>query len=144
MQRIEKGTQFLSNLPESVKVVVFLGNSDSYVKQCQALLRKMFSDSFERINDMAVRADRRTWVHVAHPSGLNGHFNTWLNSDSGPGKKTDPSSASSWCDLRLGAGTKARVHVPSHSVIWLIVIELHRRALLSPLFLAGSPISSCP
>lgn len=80
-------SKYLVNLPKTVKVVVFLGNSDSYVKGCQNLLRLQFPSDFAQINDMAVRADGRIWVHIAHPSGLNGHFNTWLNSDSGPGAK---------------------------------------------------------
>jgi hypothetical protein len=36
---------------------------------------------------MAVRADNRVWVHLAHPSGLNGHFKAWLETEAGPGKK---------------------------------------------------------
>jgi hypothetical protein len=36
---------------------------------------------------MAVVADGRIWIHIAHPSGLNGHFKTWLNGSAGPGLK---------------------------------------------------------
>ena len=42
---------------------------------------------FKHINTMAVYADGRYWIHIAHPSGLNGHFNTWLHSDLGSGQK---------------------------------------------------------
>ncbi|MCK0107647.1 hypothetical protein [Marinobacter sp. S0848L] len=80
-------SKYLGVLPKTVRVVVFLGNSDGYVKGCQELLQRQFPDDFEQINDMAVHADGRVWVHIAHPSGLNGHFNTWLNTDSGPGAK---------------------------------------------------------
>ncbi len=80
-------SKYLGNLPTTVKVIVFLGNSNAYVKGCQELLQRQFPTNFEQINDMAVRADGRLWIHIAHPSGLNGHFNTWLNSDTGPGKK---------------------------------------------------------
>ncbi len=80
-------SKYLVNLPKTVKAVIFLGNSDAYVKDCQNLLRHKFPSDFEKLNDMAVRADGRVWIHVAHPSGLNGHFNTWLTSSSGPGEK---------------------------------------------------------
>jgi hypothetical protein len=78
---------FLSNLPKSVKGVFFLGNDDKYVTSCQAVLQRKFSADFKRINSMSVFADNRVWVHLAHPSGLNGHFNTWLSSDIGSGIK---------------------------------------------------------
>ena len=81
------GSTFLKNLPLSVKVVLFLGNTDSYVQSCQLMLQRLFPADFAYINPMAVRADGRIWVHLAHPSGLNGHFNSWLDSDLGPGLK---------------------------------------------------------
>ena len=36
---------------------------------------------------MAVKANNRIWIHLAHPSGLNGHFKTWLNEATGAGLK---------------------------------------------------------
>ena len=80
-------TRYLASLPSSVRVVFFLGNTDSYVKSCQSLLRELFPSGFAAFNEMAVRADGRLWVHLAHPSGLNGHFDAWLNTASGPGAK---------------------------------------------------------
>ena len=68
-------------------MVVFLGNQDSYVRGCQSLLQKLFPDSFSKVNQVAADADSRRWVHLAHPSGLNGHFNTWLTSNQGSGQK---------------------------------------------------------
>jgi hypothetical protein len=79
--------RFLVGLPKSVKAVLFLSNTDQYVQGCQALLQKLFPADFRRINPMAVWADGRPWVHLAHPSGTNGHFGTWLESDIGPGQK---------------------------------------------------------
>ena len=79
--------RFLTSLPSSIKVVFFLGNSDAYVKGCQLILRRLFTKDYRAINPMAVHADGRVWVHLAHPSGLNGHFNTWLSTNSGPGLK---------------------------------------------------------
>jgi len=78
---------FLLNLPTSVRAVLFLGNQDSYVSDCQSLLEKLFPDSFSKVNQVAADADSRRWVHLAHPSGLNGHFNTWLTSNQGSGEK---------------------------------------------------------
>lgn len=80
-------SRFLVGLPQSVKAVIFLGNSDKYVEGCQALIKELFPSDFIRVNPMAVQADGRVWVHLAHPSGLNGHFNTWLSADVGSGIK---------------------------------------------------------
>ncbi len=80
-------SNYLKNIPKSVDAVFLLGNSDQYVKNCQALINELFPTDFERINPMAVRADGRLWIHLAHPSGLNGHFNKWLNSPQGSGIK---------------------------------------------------------
>lgn len=78
---------FLRELPRSVKVVFFLGNTDSYVASCQSVLRGLFPVDFKPINPMAVFANGRLWIHLAHPSGLNGHFNRWREADEGPGLK---------------------------------------------------------
>lgn len=80
-------SRYLNGLPKSVKAVIFLGNSDKYVEGCQALVKELFPSDFIRVNPMAVRANGRVWLHLAHPSGLNGHFNTWLNKDTGSGIK---------------------------------------------------------
>jgi hypothetical protein len=79
--------RFLTDLPASLKTVIFLGNTDSYVRSCQFVVRQLFPSDFKQINAMAVSANRRIWINIAHPSGLNGHFNSWLNTDVGPGIK---------------------------------------------------------
>lgn len=79
--------QHLMGLPATVEAVFFLGNTDKYVQQCQDLIQRLFPGDFLRINPMGVFADGRVWIHLAHPSGLNGHFNAWMIDDSGPGKK---------------------------------------------------------
>ncbi len=78
---------FLRELPRSVKVVFFLGNTDSYVASCQSVLRSLFPVDFKPINPMAIFANGRLWIHLAHPSGLNGHFNKWRETDEGHGLK---------------------------------------------------------
>lgn len=78
---------FLADLPDSVQAVLFLGNTDAYVKGCQDLVRRLFPSTFKVVNPMTVYADGRPWVHLAHPSRANGYFRPWLSSDSGPGLK---------------------------------------------------------
>jgi hypothetical protein len=78
---------FLTDLPASVRSVFFLGNTDAYVVGCQSLLLRLFPNGFRQINPVAVRANGRYWIHIAHPSGLNGHFKAWLNAEDGPGLK---------------------------------------------------------
>lgn len=80
-------SRYLKNLPSKLKAVFLLGNSDIYVKNCRSLLRKIFPGDFKQINPMAIQADNHFWLHLSHPSGLNGHFNKWLNSNKGTGKK---------------------------------------------------------
>lgn len=75
----------LLKLPAQLKLVVFLGNSDAYVKACQKLIKRLYPSTFRPINAMAVEADHRLWVWVSHPSGLNRHFESWLN---GPASST--------------------------------------------------------
>ncbi len=70
--------KFLTALPGSVKTVVLLGNDSGYIKHCKALMRSLFPVGFEEVNEVAVRADGRLWLHVAHPSGANGHFEGWM------------------------------------------------------------------
>ncbi len=79
--------KFLADLPRSIQAVFLLGNTDSYVTSCQSVLRGLFPTDFRQVNPMAVVADGRIWIHIAHPSGLNGHFKTWLNGSAGPGLK---------------------------------------------------------
>lgn len=78
--------KYLTDLPKSIRVVFMLGNSDNYVQSCQQLVRSLYPQS-KQINSMATLAGNRLWVHLAHPSGLNGHFNTWLTQSSGSGTK---------------------------------------------------------
>ena len=79
--------KYLADLPASIRVVFMLGNGDAYVNHCQQLLRELFPRDFLQINSMSSEADGRLWIHLAHPSGLNGHFNTWANTDLGSGLK---------------------------------------------------------
>jgi len=79
--------RFLKELPDSVRTVVMLGNDSGYIKHCQALIQDLFPEGFEKINEVAAKADGRLWVHVAHPSGANGHFEGWMESQSEASRK---------------------------------------------------------
>lgn len=70
----------LRPLPESVEAVVLLGTTDAYVKGVKRLMRDQFPD-YQDINDVAFRAQGRTWVFASHPSGANGTFGDWVAGD---------------------------------------------------------------
>lgn len=70
----------LNPLPESVETVVMLGTTDAYVKGVKGLMREQFSD-YQEVNDVAFRAQGRTWVFASHPSGANGTFGEWVAGD---------------------------------------------------------------
>lgn len=82
---------FLSRLPDRLRLVILLGNDDCYIRGVKAALKRLHPHTFVDLNDVACRADGHVWVHVAHPSGLNGHFTTWLHGrgDSTAGRKRD-------------------------------------------------------
>lgn len=69
---------YLSDLPPSVRLVVMLGTGDTYIAGCRSLIRSIHREHFSDINDVAYRTGSVTWVHVSHPSGLNGHHPAWM------------------------------------------------------------------
>ena len=77
----------LVDLPSSVRAVLLLGSNTQYIKQVQNVLRHLFGDTYQQINEVAADADGRRWVHVAHPSRANGHFMSWLKDDGEGGHK---------------------------------------------------------
>lgn len=58
-----------------------LGSSDPYITGCRALAQRLHPKTYEPFNDVAYRAAGAMWVHIAHPSGMNGFFDTWLQGD---------------------------------------------------------------
>ncbi|MCG8029923.1 MAG: hypothetical protein N0E55_02120 [Candidatus Thiodiazotropha taylori] len=74
--------KFLTSLPDRLKVVVILGNDDGYVKHVSSVIRKLYHEDFERVNDMAYKCGGVIWIHAAHPSGSNGHLRAWLDASS--------------------------------------------------------------
>lgn len=77
---------YLADLPASVHLVIMLGSGDPYIKGCRGLLQSIYGAGFENINDVAYQTPGVIWVHITHPSGTNGYFNSWMNGD-----QSDPS-----------------------------------------------------
>lgn len=70
---------FLTKLPPSMRLILMLGTGDAYIARCRALIRSLFDPNFEVINDVSYRAGDAVWVHISHPSGLNGHHPAWMS-----------------------------------------------------------------
>ena len=77
---------FLGRLPASVRLVIMLGSGDSYIDGCRKLIATMTGQAFRPINEVAYHTPGVLWIHIAHPSGMNGYFNPWV-----AGAETDPS-----------------------------------------------------
>jgi len=73
--------EHLNPLPSSVEAVVLLGTTPGYVKGVKSLIKAQFAD-YQEINELAFRAQGRTWVFASHPSGANGTFGAWVAGDS--------------------------------------------------------------
>lgn len=70
--------QFLGHLPDRLRLIVLLGTTDAYVRGCAETIRELYPHDSRMINDVAYQAGSRTWVHISHPSPLNGHHRTWV------------------------------------------------------------------
>lgn len=79
---------YLTDLPTSLRLIVMLGTGDPYIKGCRNLVRSLYGVGFEDINEVAYRTPGIVWVHIAHPSGGNGYFTSWMN-----GMSSDPSGS---------------------------------------------------
>jgi hypothetical protein len=77
--------RFLGALPPSLKGVMLLGNGDGYIEAYREVLRRLHNRDFEVLNPVATRAAGIPWIHLSHPSGLNGHFESWLTGDPASG-----------------------------------------------------------
>lgn len=93
----------LLDLPERTRLVILLGNASAYM----ALLRKAFQRVFPDATpgpagEMPVfRAGGRSFVHVGHPSPLNGHLAAFLQGDPGGGQGAKREAARRAVDLAL-------------------------------------------
>ena len=69
---------FLAQLPQSIKAVIVLGVTDSYVRSFRRKMRELHPHGFRDINLIAYENSRMLWVHLTHPSRGNGTLNAWL------------------------------------------------------------------
>jgi hypothetical protein len=72
---------FLSDLPASVRLVLMLGTTDSYIEGCRGIIRSLYGAQFSDINAVSYRTKDIVWIHVSHPSGLNGNHPAWMAGD---------------------------------------------------------------
>jgi hypothetical protein len=77
---------YLTNLPASLRLVIMLGSGDPYIEGCRNLVQSIYGAGFENINEVAYQTPGVVWIHIAHPSGMNGFFKPWMN-----GSQSDPS-----------------------------------------------------
>lgn len=84
--------QHIGHLPPATQTVILLGNSDSYMKHLRSLISRTLGRIMP-INDVAFRAGKALFVHVAHPSPGNGHFSAFIRGDGVPGAKRLRASA---------------------------------------------------
>ena len=74
--------KFLTDLPDSLKLVVLLGNDSNYMEYLKELIGE-FYPNLQSINEVAYKTNNLFFVHITHPSPGNGHFFSWLNSQEG-------------------------------------------------------------
>jgi hypothetical protein len=72
---------YLKHLPPTVRLVVMLGTGDAYINGCRQTIQALYGSAFTALNEVAYRTGPVTWVHVSHPSGLNGYHKDWMAGD---------------------------------------------------------------
>lgn len=73
--------QYLGQLPESVRAVIFLGLDEPYVEAVFERMKELHP-TIRRLNALAYATDRVAFVHVIHPSPLaTSHRQKWLAAD---------------------------------------------------------------
>jgi len=70
-------TKYLGILPKSIRLIILLGTSETYIKKTQTLIAQLYSD-FTPENQVSFKAGGALWVYATHPSPGNGYFNAWI------------------------------------------------------------------
>ncbi|QTA85808.1 hypothetical protein [Desulfonema magnum] len=78
---------FLADISSSVRLVLMLGTADPYIKHCKNTVKSLYPDEFEEFNIVAYGTGHILWVHLTHPSPVNGTVKSWLNSEGKSGIK---------------------------------------------------------
>lgn len=79
-------SRFLSSLPDRLRLVVLLGNSDGHIKRVQKAIGRIYTDLLPHpeAQDIAFTAGGRTWVHLLHPANRrDSNRDAWLAGDAG-------------------------------------------------------------
>ena len=90
----ECANTFLTSFPDSLKVVLVLGVTDSYIKNFRKKMEELHPQGFHVINAVAYENHCLLWVHLTHPSMGNGTLNAWLTraTDTTSGRKRELAS----------------------------------------------------
>jgi hypothetical protein len=72
--------KFLKDLPAKTRLVLMLGVTDRYMDECFKLMLKLYP-KIKRINSVAYGDEERLFLHITHPSTVNGHFNKYIQGD---------------------------------------------------------------
>lgn len=87
----------LSRLSDRTRLVVLLGNDTNYFAAVKGAMLKAFNEyqPLPGLGQVAFRAGGRLFVHIGHPSPLNGHFKSFLEGDAtaGQGLKREQAKA---------------------------------------------------
>ena len=78
---------FLADIPSSARLVLMLGTSDPYIKNCKNTVKSLYPNEFEEFNTVAYGTGHILWVHLTHPSPGNGTVKSWLNGEGKAGGK---------------------------------------------------------
>ena len=79
---------FLTDLPAKTRLVILLGNAENYLKKIYTHMSKVFPDyrRHPELGDVVFKAGGRPFVHVGHPSPLNGHLREFVMGDATTGQ----------------------------------------------------------
>ena len=67
---------FLARLPDSLRAIIVLGVTDSYIQSFRKKMRDLHPAGFREINAVAYENSCVLWIHLTHPSRGNGTLNT--------------------------------------------------------------------
>lgn len=77
---------YLTNFPSSLRLVVMLGITGTYISRCKTLINSLYPGRYAEIDHVSYRTGGVIWTHASHPSRLNGHHSAWLHDE--PSTKT--------------------------------------------------------
>jgi len=83
--------EHLTRLGPRTRLIVLLGNDENYFRAIRQAMLSVFGsyDTLPGAGQVAFKSGGRLFVHIGHPSPLNGHFSTFRNgsAEAGQGRK---------------------------------------------------------